>query len=469
LAIPAWAGQEGAQAAPSSTVWTARNLTRVEMWSFFTPPPSGGDPDSVYVGNRLQLGVSRRTARYDASILVQYVQFGGLPADAIGPGPLGLGAAYYTHAGRSDSHQVYLRYLNVRLKDLAPGLSVQVGRQPYTSGAESGSGVPKIEAVKRQRIDARLVGEFEFSLYQRAFDGVRVDLSKPTWSATAVAFRPTQGGFEDAAGITIDGIGVIGANLTLKPGTAIPRTDWQLFGFHYDDDRPVTDVPDNTGRTSTKADVAIATFGTALVTASTPGKARQWDALVWMAGQTGDWYGQVHRAYAVAVEGGHQWSQVAWSPWVRAGILEASGDDDPNDDRHSTFFQMLPTVRRFSLSTLNSQMNNRDLFVQTILRPRPALAVRVDLHRLDLASRHDRWYYGSGASREEGSPFGFGTRPSNAATRLGTMLEGSADYTISRHWSVNGYVGFGRGGEVVQRSFARSTLTYSYLEAIVQF
>ena len=61
---------------------------------------------------------------------------------AAGSGPLGHGATYYSHAGRTDSHQVYLRYLNVQLKELAPGLSVQVGRMPYSSGGEAASGVP---------------------------------------------------------------------------------------------------------------------------------------------------------------------------------------------------------------------------------------------------------------------------------------------------------------------------------------
>ena len=48
---------------------------------------------------------------------------------------------------------------------------------------------------------------------------------------------------------------------------------------------------------------------------------------------------QTHRAFSVAVEAGHEWSAAPWRPWLRAGFLRASGDDDPADDRHGTFFR----------------------------------------------------------------------------------------------------------------------------------
>ncbi len=151
------AQQTPVQSSDASTVWTLRDWSRLEVWRFFEPPPGGGNNDYVFGANRLQAGVQRTAATYDLTAALQYVHFGGLPSDAVGPGPLGIGAVYYAHAGTSDSHQVYLRYANVRLKRLLPGLTVQVGRMPYSSGAEASSGNVKIEAVKQQRIAARLV------------------------------------------------------------------------------------------------------------------------------------------------------------------------------------------------------------------------------------------------------------------------------------------------------------------------
>ena len=65
--------------------------------------------------------------------------------------------------------------------------------------------------------------------------------------------------------------------------------------------------------------------------------------------------------------------------------------------------------------------------------------------------------------------FGYAGRRSNGATSLGTILEAAADRTISRHWSVNGYVGVMKGGDVVRGTFAHDRLTFAYVESIVQF
>ena len=441
----------------------------MELWRFFEPRPGGGDADYAFGANRLQAGVQRSTGAYDLTAALQYVQFCGLPSDAVGPGPLGIGAVYYAHAGRSDSRQVYLRYANIRLKRLLPGVTLQIGRMPYSSGAEASSGNTKIEAVKLQRIAARLVGEFEWSLYQRAYDGVRGDTSHNRWSATAVAFHPTQGGFEDAAGLMMRGVTVLGGVATFRTSPVAPAAQWQLFALRYRDTRKVAARPDNTGRTASAVDVGINTFGATVVVAPAPHDGRQWDGMLWVAGQSGAWYEQTHRAVSIAAEAGHQWTTAAWQPWVRGGWLFASGDRDPFDNRHGTFFQMLPTVRRYAQNALYSQMNNTDLFAQVMLRPRPKLAVRLDWHRIGLASSRDAWYFGSGATQNRGTLFGFSTRPSNGASTLTSIAEGSADYAISSHWSINGYVSVARGGSVAEPAFAGRTMTFGYLENVLQF
>ncbi|NDP42399.1 MAG: alginate export family protein [Aromatoleum sp.] len=457
----------GSAAQVQETRWFLRNWTRVESWHYFDPNPGGGDPDYTDIANRLQLGVEHRAPRYDVSGAIQYVQFGGLPTGATGPGPLGTGALYFDQSGRTDSHQVYLRYLNLRLK-AGGGLTVQAGRFGYTSGAESPSGDPKIETVKRLRLDSRLIGEFEWALYQRAFDGVRADLDRPRWHATASAVRPTQGGFEDAAGAEITRIDLVTGAVTLKPGSVLRHTDWQLFANRYNDTRPVQARPDNTNTPATAVDVHINTFGSS-VAGVYPKGSGQIDVVGWIAVQTGTWYGQSHRASAQAGELGYQWSKTAWRPWLRAGFFRASGDAGPADNNHGTFVPIMPTVRKYSLSTVYSMMNLDDVFVHAFLNPSPKLNVRVDLHRLALVTSEDRWYSGSGATQKTGTNFGYAGRRSNGATSLGTMFEGSTDRAISRHWSVNGYVGVMKGGDVVRRTFAGGWLTFVYLESVVQF
>jgi hypothetical protein len=158
--------QRTGEITPPTTLWTVRDWTRVEWWRFFEPHPGGGDNEYLYPANRLQVGVARRAARYALTGAIQYVQFANLPRAAVGP--LGLGAVYFGHAGRSNSRQVYLRYLNAEFRNVIPGVGIQFGRMPYSSGAEGSSGNPTIEAVKQQRVAARLVGEFEWSLFQDA-------------------------------------------------------------------------------------------------------------------------------------------------------------------------------------------------------------------------------------------------------------------------------------------------------------
>lgn len=456
--------------APTPT-WrlSATNTARLESWRYFEPRPGGGDPDYTFLGDRLRVDVRGHWARVDLTLAGQVVGMAGLPEEAIGPGALGLGALYYDQGGRrSTSGQMYLRAANLRFPSVVSGVDVTVGRMGYTSGAEAPSGVAKIETVKRQRLDARLVGEFEWSIYQRAFDGVRVDVSRPRWRATGVAFMPTQGGFARQANTTIRDVVVGGATVSSRPAAgAGPRTQVQGFGWQYHDRRRVTQRPDNTGRIAPAGvEVDVTTLGGVALGAYPAGRGEV-DVFAWSAWQTGDWYGDDHGAYAAALEGGYQWTRAPWRPWLRAGVFHASGDDDASDREHGTFFPILPTVRRFSQTTMYSTMNLRDVFVQAQARPRPAFGLRLDLRRLDLASASDLWYAGSGATLTRGSVFGYVGRRSNGGTRLGTAVEASADYAFTPRVSVNAFVGHVRGGPVVTGTFARRSLWFTYVESVV--
>ncbi|MCC7032049.1 MAG: alginate export family protein [Acidobacteria bacterium] len=472
---PAAAGQAPAPAPaspPPAPTWQASlsHVARLESWRFFEPPPTGGDPDYAFLGHRLRLELRGRWRRVQTTLAAQHVGFVGLPDRASNPGPFGTGALYFDQGGRhGNQQQLYLRYANVRFPDLVRGFDLQVGRMAYASGAEAPSGVPKVEAVKRQRLDARLVGEFEWAIVQRGYDGVRADLTRPSWRATGIALMPTQGGFARVAGPTITDVFVGGVTASaLGSANAPRRTQVQGFSLYYADRRPVTQRPDNTGRTAGKADIGITTIGGTLIGAY-PAGAGEVDVFGWTAWQAGDWYGQDHRAYAVAAETGYQWSRAAWRPWVRAGLFRASGDESATDDAHGTFFPLLPTVRRYSQTTAYSTMNLNDVFVSVQARPRSTLGLRLDVHRLDLSSAADLWYIGSGATLDSGAVFGYAGRRSNGRTRLGTSVEGSADFAITSRLSVNGFLGWIKGGPVVTGTFRGDRLWFGYVESVISF
>ncbi|MEO8482741.1 MAG: alginate export family protein [Acidobacteriota bacterium] len=456
--------------APPRLQWHLRDTTRAEVWRFFEPKAGGGNPDYWFLANRLFVGADLRARRWEVHAGVQYVQFGWLPAASIGPGPLGTGPQYFDHAGRTDSRQLYVSFLNVKVQNVgASGVSLQLGRMGYASGAESASGDPKIETIKRQRLDSRLIGEFEWSLYQRAFDGARLDVDRPEWHATGAYFQPTQGGFEDRAGAFLKHVHIAAATINLKPGQSRRHTDLQGFVYRYDDTRVVTTRPDNQFVSATKADVHISSAGGSLVGAYPLGTRAQVDILGWFAGQSGHWYGQTHRAGAAAVELGYQRTKAPWRPWIRAGWFRSTGDSDPSDARHQTFFQMIPTARRYSLSTVYNLMNLSELFGQVLLRPHAHLNLRLDVHHLRLSSPADLWYAGSGATQAGGTTFGFAGRRSNGSTDLGAMAEGALDWAASTHLSVNGYLGAMHGGHVVSGTFAGSRLEFGYVETVVSF
>lgn len=115
---------------------------------------------------------------------------------------------------------------------------------------------------------------------------------------------------------------------------------------------------------------------------------------VWQNGRWGD---QSDSAGATALEGGFKLSSVPSSPWVRGGWFRSSGDNNPLDNRHTTFFQILTTPRLYARFPIYKRMNNTDTFAQVIDTPTKKLALRSDLHWVSLTSAKDLWYQGGGA------------------------------------------------------------------------
>lgn len=415
------------------------NVTRVEVWSFFDPPVVESDPDYTLVSNRARLGVAVDSRRVSFEGSFQYAQLLGLPRDAFGPGPLGPGALYYAAARTPEAYQLYFRSMSLGWKDIVPRLSLQLGRMKY----ESGEGTP---------FAGRLIGGAEWTPFERGFDGVRVDYRHPSWRGHASFVMPTQGAFEESANPTIGHV---------QLATASFHTDsLQVFAHNYRDTRAVSARPDNTGIAAGAVDVNVQTLGASAVVK---------DVRVWAAFQSGDWYGDAHRAFSISTDAGHAWSQTAWRPSLRGGVLYASGDDDPNDDAHGTFFPMVPTTRPDLLRGTYAQMNLRDIYAIVTLHPRERVQIGGELHHLSLAQRLDRWYSGTGATAFDGEYFGYSSRRSTLQRGLGTFIQLSASAILDPHWTMTASAGVVRGGDVVRRQFAGSTLFVFAVENVLVF
>ncbi len=157
---------------------------------------------------------------------------------------------------------------------------------------------------------------------------------------------PTRGVFQ------VDGWGLMKtafayASVTRQLPGAKTSAEWRLFGIYYDDWRTVLKV-DSRPAAARQADMNPIRMGTIgghfLHSARTP--LGTTDLVLWTALQFGRWGTLDQRAVAFDVEGGLQPPILKpLKPWIRFGYTYGSGDGDPKDGTHGTFFQLLPTPR----------------------------------------------------------------------------------------------------------------------------
>ena len=168
--------------------------------------------------------------------------------------------------------------------------------------------------------------------------------------------------------------------------------------------------------------------------------------------QNGSWGELTQRSGAAAIEGG--WQPTFWArvrPWFRGGYFYSSGDGNPADNTHGTFFAILPTPRLYARFPFFNSMDNTDLFAEVMLRPTKKLTIRSDVHGLWLSNKNDLWYTGGGAFQPW--TFGFNGRTSNGETSLATLYDISGDYKWKHGVSFGLYFGFAVGGEVVKKIY----------------
>jgi Alginate export len=454
--------------AAGETTFLVENMTRAELWRYFQPlPDAASEPDYAFVGSRSTLGASYIGRRWRARGALQYVRLENLPARAIGPGLLGTGAAYFFQAAGAFSYQFYLRELSLAWRSPS-GLWVEGGRLLRAAERETPSGDAAIDRLVRDEVNGRLLGDMEWSFYQRAWDGVRGGVARGRWRVSATAAVPTQGTFEESANLPLSRVRVGDVEVAVDPGGLVRHTALRVFVATYDDTRPVTSRPDNANLRVTGADVRVHTFG-ATTAGAYPWRFGYVDAVVWAAVQRGHWWDHRHRAWSATSSLGHRWTGARWRPWLRAGVTSASGDADPRDATHGTFFPMLPSGDRVSGTNVYAQMNVDDGWLAVEAAPASSLDVRVGLRSVALRSSVDRWYSGSGATVRSGPYFGFQGRITGGETDLGRVVEAGLTWRPRRWWTLRAYGSRMTGGDAVAALFAGMRLTTAWLESTLRF
>ena len=150
---------------------------------------------------------------------------------------------------------------------------------------------------------------------------------------------------------------------------------------------------------------------------------------------------------------------------MRGGWFRATGDNNPNDGTHNTFFQMLTTPRLYARLPFYNLMNSTDDFVQVIDKPMKQVTLRSDLHWLQLTSGKDLWYAGGGAF--DNKVFGFSAHPGNGHTSFASVPDVSADWAATKNINLDFYYGYAQGKTVVAAIYPTGTnMNFGYVEFI---
>jgi hypothetical protein len=351
------------------------------------------------------------------------------------------------------------------------GLRLQGGRFEFSDGGEVLAGEPTLDWLRKERITERQIGPFNYTYAGRAFDGGLATFTRAPFNFTATWFSPTQGGFDLAGMKEITDIDVVYGALNLLRPNWSENSDARIFYIYYNDHRHQvkTDnrpLPVRLDPADRKQDIALHTGGGHLLHVL-PSDAGPFDFLSWGVLQGGDWGTLDHFTWGWDVEAGWQPVALPWKPWLRIGFGRSSGDDDPSDSDHGTFFQILPTARKYSYSTFYNLMNSEDAFFEVILRPLPGLSTKTSFHNLRVTESRDLWYQGGGATlndSDRGVGFGYAGRPANGHHNLFQVLETSISYDWNRHVNTNVYYGHVFGGGVVESLFQSDDADFGYME-----
>lgn len=446
--------------------------TRLEMWDWFE---GAGDNAYAFSGNLLRLGIGQQRPAWDWQVEFAAPLLLGLPDNALAPPPqlqLGLGANYYAANGNDrNAINFFPKQAFVRLKNLggAAGHSLRLGRFEFLDGSEAAPADSTLAAVKRDRIVQRLVGNFGWTHVGRSFDGAHYAWDGGRTNVTAMGALATRGVFQVNGWRNLDTALGYAAVTRQEPGKT-SNLEWRLFGIYYQDWRDVakTDNRPAVLRLPDLDSIRLGTFGGHAIFA-THTQAGTVDALLWGALQTGAWGNLDHGAGALAVEAGWQPPGLpAVRPWLRIGFWHGSGDGNPVDGDHGTFFQILPTPRAYARFPFYNLMNIQDLFGQTILRPHGAVSIKAEAHWLRLADRNDLWYLGGGAFQPQ--TFGYIGRPSFGRRGLAALYDISADWRVNPSLTLHAYFGHARGSGVVEAIYPGGpNANFGYVELLYRF
>ena len=427
---------------------------RSESWDWF----EDGSASSAYTfpHSILRLGIGQTRRGWDWQAEAAVPMLFALPDDANAPAPqgqLGLGATYFAaNKGNRNIARIFLKQGFVRFKD-GERRSMRIGRFEFLDGSEVKPKDPTLAVMEKTRISQRLIGNFGWSAIGRSYDGVQFTQNWRKNNFTFVATRVTQGVFQ-AEGMGEIDAGFLYGSYTVPISRKGGDAELRIFGIGYDDPRGTVLKTDNrplAARRADNQDIVLGTFGADYLQIFNTATAGKFDFLVWGVLQTGSWGLQSDRAGAFVGEFGWQPPVGHLAPWISAGYSYGSGDSNPNDNKHSTFSQLLPTPRVYARFPFYDMQNNKDLYATLNLHPHRQVSLRTEVHGLSLAAPNDLWYLGGGPFQRQ--TFGYVGRSSGGQSKLANVWDLSVDYKIAPRFGVTFYYARAWGSDVIRQIY----------------
>lgn len=444
---------------------TVYSRTRVDTVQWFSATPNA--EVYGYLESLLRVGIAQKRNSYDWQLELTQPSELFLPGDAVSAvtaqGQLGLGGTYFaSNSNQSNNAAAALKQAFLRLDGGERRRSLRLGRFEFFDGQETAPKNVDLQYLQTNRMAARMIGNFGFSNGQRSFDGIDGHYDGKTWDVTALAARADQGVFNMNANPEL--------NVDLQY-LAYSKYDfkehllWRVFAMDYHDGRTGVTKTDNRAvavRAADHRNIRIGSYGASLLT-TIPAGSGNLDLLAWGVLQNGTWGSLDQHAGAIAAEAGYHATKLPSAPWLRGGFLRSTGDNDPTDSHHNTFFQVLPTPRTYARFPFYNMMNSQDEFAQLIDKPAKKLDLRMDMHFLQLTSNNDLWYQGGGAF--DNKVFGMTGRPANQHSSFSSVFDASADCQMTSHVALTAYYAHAWGKSVVVAIYpAGKTAQYGYLE-----
>jgi len=447
--------------------------TRDYEWSYFNPGPvkNGGSQNEYnYQANVLRLGLGYQRGGVKVFAEMMNPSLFDLPERASAPSPvgaLGLGANHFQLSSQWVAATVFLKQAYIEIEK--EGLHIQGGRFDYGEGADSLPQDPQLRWVVLNQIQQRLLGDFGWGDVMRSYDGGKVRYGSGNWNATLMAGIPTQGVYDIHGMDEINRVNVAYGALNAGPGALWGNSVGRVFYIHYEDGRgliPVDNEP-KLAAAANRGPIRIETIGADYAHTMDYGPGT-FDVLAWGVYQFGSWGNQAQRAEAFTAQAGYRFDDAPWQPWLRLLYTFGSGDKNPGDSAHGTFFQVLPSPRAYALDPFHNMMNLKDAGAEIILSPRKAVEWRTTVHGIWLASSSDLWYMGAGTF--DNSSFGYMGRPSYGHSYLATVVDTGPAWKPNHHLSLSLYVGHAFGGPVIAANFPGGREeTFAYAESLLSF